>query len=103
MWDGEYMSGKSRGRHPHKALTDRFIRGNLNPGKYADGNGLYLIVDKSGNRRWMLRTWNKAKEKRCDLGLGGLSTVGLKEAREEAIKWKAVARSGTDPVGERIR
>ncbi len=101
MWDGDHMPGKSRGRHPHKALTDRFIRGNLSPGRYADGNGLYLIVDKSGNRRWMLRTCNKARKKRCDLGLGGFSTVSLKEAREEAIKWKAVARSGTDPVGER--
>ena len=60
VWDGEQMPGKSRGRHPHKALTDKFIRGNLKPGRYADGNGLYLLVDESGNRRWLLRTSNKA-------------------------------------------
>lgn len=95
------MPNKPKGRHPHKALTDRFIRGNLAPGKYADGNGLYLVVDKSGNRRWMLRTWNKAKRKRCDLGLGGFPSVSLKDARDEAIKWKAVARSGSDPISER--
>ena len=95
------MPGKRRGCHPHKALTDRFIRGNLEPGRYADGDGLYLIVDMSGNRRWMLRTWNKAKRKRCDLGLGGLSNVSLKQAREEAAKWKAISRSGTDPITKR--
>ncbi len=95
------MPNKRRGRHPHKALSDRYIRGNLKPGKYGDGNGLYLIVDNSGNRRWMLRTWNKAKGKRCDIGLGGLATVSLKKAREEATKWKTAARSGTDPISER--
>jgi integrase len=97
------MPGKSRGRHPHKALTDKFIRGNLAPGRYADGNGLYLLVDKSGNRRWLLRTLNKATGKRCDLGLGGLCTVSLKEAREKAIEWRKVARSGVDPIQERRR
>ncbi len=95
------MPNKRKGRHPHKALTDRFIRGNLAPGKYADSNGLYLIVDKSGNRRWILRTWNKARGKRCDIGLGGLSAVSLKDARNEAVKWRTVARSGVDPVCER--
>ena len=95
------MPGKSRGRHPHKALTDKFIRSNLTAGRYADGNGLYLLVDKSGNRRWVLRTQNKATGKRCDIGLGGLSTVTLKEARESALEWRKVARSGVDPMQER--
>ena len=43
----------------------------------------------------------KAKGKRCDIGLGGLATVSLKKAREEATKWKTAARSGTDPISER--
>lgn len=80
------MPAKPRGRHPHKALTDRYIRGNLEQGRYADGDGLYLLVDKSGNRRWILRTWNKARKKRSDPGLGGLTSVSLKAAREEASK-----------------
>jgi hypothetical protein len=97
------MPGKSRGRHPHKALTDKFIRGNLAPGRYPDGNGLYLVVDKSGNRRWLLRTHNKALSKGCDMGLGGISTVSLKEAREQAAEWRKVARSGVDPIDIRRR
>ena len=97
------MPNKSKGSHPHKALSDRFIRGNLQPGKYADGNGLYLIVDKSGNRRWMLRTTIKAKHKRCDIGLGGLSSVSLKEARKEAARLRSAARSGVDLITERQR
>lgn len=37
---GHPMPVKSRARHPRKALTDKFIRGNLSPGRYADSNGL---------------------------------------------------------------
>ncbi len=37
------------------------------------------------------------------MGLGALSAVSLKEAREEAEKWRAVARQGKDPIKERER
>lgn len=46
---------KSRGRHPHNALTSVEIRQIKKPGRYADGNGLYLVVDPSGAKRWFLR------------------------------------------------
>ena len=38
----------------HNALSDAKIRA-LTPGAYADGNGLTLKVDASGNRRWFQR------------------------------------------------
>ena len=39
---------KPRGRHPHNKLTALTIR-QLRPGRrYADGEGLYLFVRKSG-------------------------------------------------------
>ncbi|TDI81077.1 MAG: DUF4102 domain-containing protein, partial [Betaproteobacteria bacterium] len=53
-------------------------------GRYGDGNGLYLIVDPSGAKRWVLRT--VVMGKRRDIGLGGLSLVSLAEAREEAMR-----------------
>ncbi len=37
------------------------------------------------------------------MGLGALSDVSLKEAREEADKWRASARSDKDPIKERDR
>ncbi|WP_345944344.1 Arm DNA-binding domain-containing protein [Aureimonas sp. SA4125] len=54
---------KRTGRHPDKALTAVQVRNLKVPGRYADGNGLYLVVDESGARRWLLRscpsTWWK--------------------------------------------
>jgi len=43
------------GRHPEKALTALRIKQLTNPGRYADGNGLYLVVDETGAKRWLLR------------------------------------------------
>lgn len=54
-----------------------------------------------GNRRWMLRTTIKAKRRRSDIGLGGLTTVSLKKAREAAAKLRSDARTGIDLIGER--
>jgi integrase len=85
-------------KHPEKALSMIKIR-NAEPGKYADGNGLYLVVDDSGARRWVLRT--VVQGKRRELGLGGLTLVSLPEAREEALRWRKIARKGGDPLAER--
>jgi integrase len=69
------------------------------PGRYADGNGLYLIVDPSGAKRWMLRTIVQGK--RRDIGLGGCKLVSLAEAREMALTFRKIAREGGDPLAER--
>jgi hypothetical protein len=65
----------------------------------ADGNGLYLHVDDSGAKRWVLRTVIHGR--RHELGLGGFSLVSLAEAREEAIRLRKIARKGGDPLAER--
>lgn len=36
--------GKRRGRHPEKALSAVHVRQLKTAGRYADGNGLYLVV-----------------------------------------------------------
>jgi integrase len=77
------------------------IRELKKPGRYADGNGLYLKVARSGAKRWELRT--VVKGKRCDIGLGGLKVVSLAEAREEARKYRAMARNKGDPLAEKRR
>ncbi len=91
---------KPRGRHPHQRLTAVAVR-RKKPGKYADGNGLYLVVDDSGARRWILRT--VVKGKRRDIGLGSVALVGLAEARDEAARLRRIARAGGDPVVDRQR
>ncbi|TFH08662.1 MAG: DUF4102 domain-containing protein, partial [Nitrosomonadales bacterium] len=71
-------------KHMQKVLSAAFIRSVVKAGRYGDGNGLYLIVDSSGAKRWVLRT--VVMNKRRDIGLGGLSLVSLAEAREEATR-----------------
>src|SRR6476646_6275488 len=87
--------------HPEKALTAVGIKALKKPGRYADGNGLYLKVSRSGAKRWELRTVIRGK--RCDIGLGGLKLVSLADAREEARKYRAVARNQGDPLAEKRR
>lgn len=91
--------GKRRGRHPEKALSAVQIRQLKTAGRYADGNGLYLVVDPSCAKRWVLRTIVKGK--RRDIGLGGVSLVSLNEAREKAGSYRKIARQGGDPVAEK--
>jgi len=81
-----YLTGK---------LTKRGVE-TAKPGRHGDGSGLYLVVDPSGARRWVLRV--TVKRKRCDLGLGGVSYVTLQEAREKALEYRRIARQGGDPL-----
>lgn len=90
---------KPRGRHPEKRLTVVKVRSIKVPGRYADGNGLYLVVDPSGAKRWVQRI--VVGGKRCDLGLGGLGVVGLAQARDEAYRFRGLARRGVDVLAER--
>jgi integrase len=91
--------GIERKKHPEKALSAAEVRTANEAGRYTDGGGLYLIVDESGAKRWILRTVIHGK--RRDLGLGGLRTVSLAEAREEAARLRKIARAGGDPLAER--
>ena len=85
--------------HPYQRLSPFKVRALKTPGRYADGNGLYLMVEPSGAKRWLLRTMVQGR--RRDLGLGGARLVSLAEAREAARRYRAIARSGGDPFAER--
>lgn len=90
---------KRKGRHRTNTLTPVAIKALNEPGKYPDGQGLYLVVARSGAKRWMLRT--TVKGRRCDLGLGGLQTTSLSEARRKADEHRRVAKSGGDPLAQK--
>lgn len=90
-----------RRRHPHLRLTAVRVRSLNTPGRYADGNGLYLFIDDSGAKRWVLRTTIHGK--RSDLGLGSARLVSLADARVEAARLRRLARGGGDPLAERVR
>jgi hypothetical protein len=66
------------------------------PGLYGDGGCLYLKVDGSGARRWILRT--VVQGKRRDIGLGSATATSLAEARLKARTCRRTARAGGDPL-----
>lgn len=64
------------------------------PGRYADGNGLYLHVRDSGSRAWVLRTMVDGR--RSDLGLGSVTDFAAFAGSYQSggISNKAQIRSG---------
>lgn len=88
-----------KGRHPVNALTPLRIRSLSTPGRYADGNGLYLVVDPCGAKRWLLRIVIQGR--RRDIGLGSTRLVPLADAREQARAMRSQARAGGDPLEQR--
>ena len=91
---------KPRGRHPDKALSAAFVR-TAAPGRYCDGQGLYLFVQPSGTRSWVQRL--AIRGRRHELGLGSAALVPLAEARARALANRKIAREGGDPLAEKHR
>jgi len=87
-----------------KGLTARQCA-TLPPGKYNDGDGLWLAVSKSGSRKWFLRVTIDGRRREMDLG--AIKDVPLAEARKKAKRVQgrienvldfAAARTWRDPV-----
>ena len=91
---------KPKGRHPHNALAAAFVR-NAPVGRHADGNGLYLYVQRTGTRSWIQRLVIRGRKH--ELGLGGVHLVSLAEAREQAFANRKLARAGGDPLADKRR
>ncbi len=80
---------------PKNGLTALFVKNVSEPGKYGDGNGLYLVVGPNGAKRWEQRLTIQGK--RCDCGHGSVGLVNLADAREKALAYRKIARAGGDP------
>ncbi len=83
----------------NNALTAARVKQEKHPGRYADGNGLYLHVSETGARWWIWR--GTIHGRRRELGMGAVLLIPLAEAREIARTWRRIARDGGDPVVER--
>ncbi len=66
----------------------------LGPGRHACGAGLYLNIETSGERSWVLRTTIRGR--RAEMGLGSCQDKTWKEARQEAADLLERARKGED-------
>ena len=80
-------------------LTAKRIAKLVEPGRYGDGDGLYLQLTEAGGRSWILRFERNGRERA--MGLGPLHTFNLDEARELARKARQQLRLGHDPIDER--
>jgi integrase len=72
------------------------------PGRYADGNGLYLLVKPTGARSWVFRYMLRGISREMGLGpAAGSDAVLLADARELARAHRAELRAGLDPLQNR--
>ncbi len=91
--------GKYVGTENLKRLSALAIRGLQKPGRYGDGDGLFLVVGKSSAKSWIVRVQKNGR--RRDIGVGSVSKVPLKLARERAAMIREQVEIGLDPVAER--
>lgn len=80
-------------------LTALKIRSLSEPGRYADGDGLFLDVTGKASGRWILRIQSNGR--RREIGLGSLKNVSLADARDAAFVTRKKIAQGIDPVAER--
>ena len=99
----EYNVGRNVGRGQMSTNINKLsaiqVKKLSAPGRYADGNCLYLYIDGQGSKRWVLRI--VVRGKRRDMGLGGAGLVGLEEVRDLARQYRKIAREGGDPLEDR--
>lgn len=102
MWDGKMdgssvnddRGGKQPGPHVEKRLNAAFVK-KAPPGRHTDGGGLYLQVDESGARRWILRV--VVHGKRRDFGLGSANVISLADARDKSFEMRRLIAAGGNP------
>lgn len=86
-------------RRPLKRLSARSVATLSEPGRHNDGDGLYLTISRGGTKSWlfMFRWEGKLKE----MGLGGVSTVSLADARDKAAEARKKVKAGINPIEEK--
>lgn len=80
-------------------LTATGARALTAPGRYNDGDGLELLIGRTGAKSWVVRVQKDGK--RRDIGAGSFKKVSLADARKRAEKIRAMIEAGIDPVLER--
>jgi hypothetical protein len=86
-------SSSRRARGQHRLSYQRVLK-LKEAGKYEDGGGLRLVVDRQLNKRWVLRLTIKGK--RRELGLGSFPETSLEAARHKAAELRSQAAEGVD-------
>jgi integrase len=92
--------GRKGGPMKRHALTFMEAK-KFGPGKYADGEGLWLFKSSAEAGKWIVRL--VVSGKRREMGLGRWPDVSIAEARERAADARKQLRDGLDPIEERAK
>jgi len=86
-----------------KPLSPGSVIKKTEPGRYADGGGLYLWIKPDGRKTWTFRWRDKITSKLREAGLGSVTNqrVTLKMARERADEYRDMVWRGLDPIEEK--
>ncbi len=73
------------------------------PGRYGDGNGLYLLVRAPEARFWLFRYTRAGRMREMGLGRAGADSaaVPLADARQRAADLHRLVKLGIDPLDKR--
>ena len=82
-------------------LTAARVNALSKPGRYGDGEGLYLNIAPGGSKSWVQRITMEGR--RRDMGLGGYPAVTLAQARRRATDNRAAVADGRDLLAEKRR
>ena len=82
-------------------LTAVTVKALSEPGRYADGNNLYLSISSNGGKRWVF--FYKFRGKQREMGLGSARTVKLQDARKKADDARQSLADGIDPIAAKGR
>lgn len=84
-------------------LTVKAVTAMNKPGRYPDGDGLYLQVAPGGSKQWLFRYKVQGRERQMGLGPVGEppDRVPLAEARKRAADARAKLRERQDPIEAR--
>lgn len=82
-------------------ILSQMVAKNLAAGKYADGQGLWLVKRNRQSGKWVLRL--AVHGRRREMGLGRWPDVPIAEARENASAARRELRQGKDPILERAK
>jgi integrase len=85
--------------HPSNKLSSLTVQRINKPGRYADGNGLYLECSDRGTKAWIFRYMLNGRARA--MGLGPLPVIGLADARLRALSCKKLLIDGIDPIEDR--
>lgn len=80
-------------------LSAKKVENLRDPGRHADGGGLYLQVSPSRTKSWLFRFMLDGKAR--EMGLGPLDVVTLSEARTKAQDARRLLQEGLDPIDSR--